>query len=131
MPGADGERNDARPILVVEDDESVRGALVTILHYEGFPVREAEDGAIALELLRDGLDPCLILLDMMMPRMDGWQFRAEQMRDPGLAAIPVVVISAQMQAMQLAGSPGVKDVLMKPVDFDHLLGLIRDHCCHL
>jgi CheY-like chemotaxis protein len=116
------------PILVVEDDESMRTAMVAILHHEGYPVAEADDGAVALGLLRDGLEPCLILLDLMMPGMDGWQFREAQMRDPGFASIPVVVISAQLQAKRLAGSPGIKDVLTKPVDFDQLLPLIREHC---
>jgi two-component system response regulator MprA len=116
------------PILIVEDDESVRDALVAILQQEGYPVGEAGDGAQALALLREGLNPCLILLDLMMPRMDGWQFRREQLKDSRLAPIPVVVLSASNQAKRLAETPGVVDVFMKPVDLDQLLHTIERYC---
>jgi CheY-like chemotaxis protein len=115
-------------ILVVEDDESVRDALVTVLQLEGYQVGEAMHGAEALAVLRNGFVPSLILLDLMMPVMDGWQFRREQMKDPRLAPIPVVVVSAHTRAEELAGSPGVADVLMKPVDFDRLLTVIQRFC---
>ncbi|PLS79555.1 MAG: response regulator, partial [Chloroflexi bacterium] len=82
-------------ILVVDDDSGIREALTDILEDEGYAVRSACDGQAALDLLRQQAEPpALVLLDLMMPRMNGWQFRSEQRRDPALANIPVVVISA-------------------------------------
>jgi CheY-like chemotaxis protein len=82
-------------VLLVEDDPDVRSTLADILSLEGFDVEATEDGDTALELLRAGRRPDVILLDLMMPRMNGWQFRASQETDPELARIPVVVLSAQ------------------------------------
>lgn len=82
-------------VLLIEDDADVRTTLADILELEGFQVEWCEDGATALERLRAGDRPDVILLDLMMPQMDGWQFRASQEADPKMAAIPVVVLSAQ------------------------------------
>src|SRR5215831_14973272 len=82
-------------ILIVEDDNDVRSALSELLEEEGFSVEGAHNGREALARLRGGtVHPAVILLDLMMPGMDGWDFRSEQMRDPELAAVPVVVVSA-------------------------------------
>jgi CheY-like chemotaxis protein len=110
-------------VLVVEDDEGIREALIDLLDTEGFEVRAAIHGADALGKLRDGSPPPdVILLDLMMPVMDGWAFRAEQKNDPAIAAIPVVVITASRQADVTALSP--KAFLKKPIDFDELLRVI-------
>src|SRR6059036_452018 len=91
------------PVLVVEDNAEVRRALVALLEGEGHRVAEAVDGVSALRLLRAGeVRPCLIVLDLMMPRMSGWDFRAEQSSDRRLASIPVVVVSADPLAPQAA-----------------------------
>jgi two-component system response regulator MprA len=82
-------------VLLIEDDADVRTTLADILELEGFQVAWCEDGAAAIERLRQGERPDVILLDLMMPQMDGWQFRATQEADPALAQIPVVVLSAQ------------------------------------
>src|SRR6266487_913073 len=89
------------PVLVIEDNSEVRQALVALLEAEGYHVAEAVDGVSALRLLRAGeVRPCLIVLDLMMPRMSGWDFRMEQSRDRRFAAIPVVVVSADPLASQ-------------------------------
>ena len=82
-------------VLIVDDDNDVRSALAELLEEEGFSVEGAPNGREALALLRGGtVHPAVILLDLMMPGMDGWDFRHEQMRDPKLAAVPVVIVSA-------------------------------------
>jgi CheY-like chemotaxis protein len=85
---------DERPtVLIVNDDRSL-AEVVGYLLEQSFAVRIADDGCEALQMLRDGFRPCCILLDLMMPAMSGFEFRAEQLRDPGLAEIPVIVFSA-------------------------------------
>ncbi len=82
-------------VMVVEDDALIRDAVIEILADEGIAAVGAHDGEDALAQLRaDGVPPDVIVLDLMMPVMNGWQFRAEQLRDPRLARIPVVVMSA-------------------------------------
>ncbi len=82
------------PVLVVEDEPDIRDLMVAILESEGYTVRAAADGAEALAQLQLGNPPCVILLDLMMPVMDGWTFCREKQKFPELAAIPVVVVSA-------------------------------------
>src|SRR3989442_6392997 len=91
----------AAPVLVIEDNTEVRQALVALLEAEGYGVVEAVDGVSALRLPRAGEGrPCLIVLDLMMPRMSGWDFRMEQRSDQRVAAIPVVVVPADPLAAQ-------------------------------
>ncbi len=118
----------AAPVLVVEDNTEVRQALVALLEAEGYHVAEAVDGVSALRLLRTGeVRPCLIVLDLMMPRMSGWDFRMEQSSDLRLAGIPVVVVSADPLASQ-AERMGAAAVLSKPADPEQFLELIGRHC---
>jgi CheY-like chemotaxis protein len=112
-------------ILVVDDDEDLRAILVQLLSTRGFGIEEAADGAQALATLRRGLRPALILLDLMMPRMDGWQFIAEQKDDPQLAHLPVLVMSASRLA-RLPVAP--ENYLAKPFDLEVLLSAIGRHC---
>ena len=115
-------------VLIIEDDEDVRGALAAVLEEEGYRVLEARHGEEALRTLR-GPDPvCLILLDLFMPTMNGWAFRDEQRRDPRLSAIPVIVLSADGAAVKSAESMGVVGYMVKPVDFDRLLKLVALYC---
>jgi CheY-like chemotaxis protein len=114
-----------KTILVVEDDCDVRDALIELLEYRGYLVVGAANGREALDRLRSSTRPALILLDLMMPVMDGWQFRAEQLRDPSLAPIPVVVISADGNVPQKAAAIGVASYLQKPVEADALLSAIE------
>jgi len=83
-----------RPVLLIDDNEDVRVAMKTLLELEGYHVVEATEGDDALMQLREGLDPCVILLDMLMPGKDGLQFRAEQLADPEFATIPTIAYSA-------------------------------------
>jgi CheY-like chemotaxis protein len=118
-----------RRVLVVEDDADLRGALAAVLEVEGYVVVEAAHGAQALEQLRAAASTfCMILLDLFMPTMNGWAFRAEQMKDPDLAAIPVVVVSADATAATKARALGVVDYMTKPIDFDRLLSVVERHC---
>jgi CheY-like chemotaxis protein len=119
------EGQGSKTILVVEDDTATRDALAMILSAQGFTVVGAANGQEALSVLRGESQPDLILLDLMMPIMDGWQFRREQARDPGLFAIPVVVLSADGNVQQKAASLRAADYLQKPVDVDSLLEVIQ------
>lgn len=86
--------NDAPIILIVEDDRDIRDVLAEILAEEGYQVLAAEDGAEGLRRLAEGPTPDLILLDLMMPRMDGYQFREEQRKNPEWSPIPLVLLTA-------------------------------------
>jgi len=113
-----------RPILLVEDDFDVRDALVEILESEGRQVVGAGNGREALDQMRMGPSPCVILLDLMMPVMDGWQFRTEQLKDPTLAIIPVVLMSADARVDQEAATLGAATYLRKPLEIDNLLEVV-------
>ena len=112
-------------ILIVEDDDDIREALSQILELEGYTVREAANGREALDISSREPLPSLILLDLMMPVMDGWQFRSEQMKDPCLAKVPVVVISADAGVHEKVASFGAASVLPKPISLDRLLRAIE------
>ena len=115
-------------ILIVEDDDDVREALAAVLETHGYSTVTAEDGRQAMEHLRSAGGFCLILLDLFMPVMNGWAFRREQMQDPELANIPVLVISADSAAAKRAVTPGVVAAMTKPVEFDRLLQIVGQHC---
>lgn len=117
-----------KTILLIEDDEANREALSDFLRDEGYAVIGAENGARALALLREGAAPALILLDLMMPVMNAWGFRAEQQRDPALAGIPVILFSAGHRVEEEAGRFGAVAVLRKPPDLDELLAHVARHC---
>ena len=116
-----------RPLLVVDDDAAIREIIQAVLEAEGYAVVTAAEGAEALALLRAGLRPGLILLDLRMPGMDGRAFRAVQAVDPDLATIPVVILSGDGDAAGVCRSLGLK-LLMKPVQLDRLLDLVASHC---
>jgi CheY-like chemotaxis protein len=117
-----------KSILVVEDDAATRDAVALVLEDEGYAVTGVANGQEALLHLRRTPPPNLILLDLMMPVMNGWEFRKQQTRDPALQAIPVVVISADRAVPQKAAALGAKDYLMKPIDLDKLLEAVQ-RCC--
>jgi CheY-like chemotaxis protein len=114
-------------VLVIDDDREVRESLRTLLQLDGHKVKTARDGQDALKQLRGGLRPSIILLDLMMPAMDGQHFRAEQLRDPEFAHIPVVVLSGHYDPQQNAASLGAVASLRKPADIDTVLQLIEAH----
>jgi len=106
-------------LLLVEDDTSIRLALTDMLEDEGFAVTTAINGREALDDLRQGPPPDVILLDLMMPVMDGWEFRVEQRSDPILAGIPLLAMSADLSAK--ARAIAADAYVRKPIDFPDLL----------
>jgi len=112
-----------RPILVVEDDRDTSRAVVRLLHLRGYKTVVVRDGDDALAYLRGGGLACLILLDLSLPRMSGEQFYAEQMKDPKLASIPVVVFTATKGRL-----PDVAAHLRKGEDPNVVLGVIAEAC---
>jgi CheY-like chemotaxis protein len=114
-----------RSILVVEDDATTREALALALEADGYQTARAANGRDALDLLRQGPAPDLIVLDLMMPVLDGWQFRLRQRADAVLAAIPVVVVSADGDLPRRADSLGAAAVLEKPVEPGRLVDAVR------
>lgn len=115
-------------ILVVEDSVDFQLLLKTLFMSEGYEVGYASNGKEALGLLRSLADlPDLILLDLMMPVMDGVEFRKQQLLDPRLAAIPIVLMTAHGDA-QLSQNIGAKGYLRKPMDLDALLEAIKINC---
>ena len=111
-------------ILLIDDDAGFRDAVTRLLEANGYTAIAAGDGQQALRLLRSGRAPALILLDLRMPVMDGPAFRGEQLRDPGLRSIPVLVLSADRTP---AGDQRFRGVgsCAKPVDPDDLLRAVR------
>ncbi|MCU1280778.1 MAG: Response regulator receiver protein [bacterium] len=118
-----------RLVFVVDDDTAIRESLADLLIEEGYKVVTAQNGQDALDKLRlaaPGM-PCVILLDLMMPVMTGSQFYAEQQKDPALASIPVVVISADGNVGARSRAFG-GDYLTKPVRIETVLGAVERHC---
>lgn len=115
----------SKRVLVVEDDCVARTLLGTILEEAGYTVVTAANGREALDLLRAGERPCVILLDLKMPVMSGWEFREEQRHDPAVAAIPVVVLSADGDLDEVCAALGAAACFSKPIDPDDLLTKIR------
>lgn len=116
-------------ILLVEDDVAISEAFTQILEDEGYVVASAANGQEALDYLRNGGErPHVILLDLMMPVLNGYGFRAAQLADPALADIPVVVVSADRGARLAAGELQVEHVLPKPVDIGRLLDTVAALC---
>jgi CheY-like chemotaxis protein len=107
-------------VLLIEDDATIRHVVVEALHDEGFVVREASDGLAALAVL-EHWRPSLIVLDLMMPGMDGHQFRAEQRRRGLAPEIPVILLSASRSAREAASVLGAVAVVAKPFDLVDLM----------
>lgn len=112
-------------ILVVEDDDDIRNALVDLLESEGYIAYPATNGKEALDTLASTAKPCLVLLDMMMPIMNGRQFLDVVMRDAKLAPIPVLIVSAIADKSNTEGSVGF---LKKPIDIDVILKVVSQYC---
>jgi CheY-like chemotaxis protein len=109
-------------VLVVDDERDIRDAVTELLTEEGYEVFGAGDGAEALSKAR-ALHPSVVLLDLMMPGMSGWEFCAQRKGDPELARIPVIVLSA------IGGVTGLGEVgyLQKPFELDDLLDALKEH----
>jgi DNA-binding response OmpR family regulator len=107
-------------VLIVEDERDIRESVAEALTDEGYEVVGAADGAEALEKMHQ-CHPALVLLDLMMPRMNGWQFRIAQRNDPESAGIPVIVLSALGRVSDIEAA----DFLQKPFDLERLLSAVR------
>jgi CheY-like chemotaxis protein len=120
-------------ILIVEDDFQTREMLATLLSAAGFHAVAAEDGLEALHLLRAVRHrapdvPCLILLDLKMPRLGGPEFRRAQLGDPTVASVPIAVMSAASDIEQRAQALGAVATVSKPIDLDLLIDVVRRYC---
>lgn len=115
----------ARPILVVDDDDDIRDVVAMAIESLGYTVASAADGVEALEVLSKGLEPSMILLDMMMPRMDGEGFLAAMRNDPALVKTPIVLLSGHAEARQKAVSLGAHGCLIKPIELDELVATVE------
>lgn len=113
-------------ILVVEDDRALRESLCEALEMEGYTAVCVENGQAALKYLAAGARPCMILLDLMMPVMDGWTFRQEMLKHQSWAAIPVIVMTAATQ--ERAAAIASQAILYKPLHMSQVVHLVQEHC---
>ena len=124
---------DDRPqILIVEDDKDVRDSVAALLDALGFETRAAGDGREALQLLRATVPrPCLVLLDLAMPVMNGEEFLRHQAADAALADIPVILVSANTDLVEKAASLNVAGALHKPVSLGALDATLARYCARI
>lgn len=116
-------------ILIIDDDPHIRDMLTELLEDEGYTVTSVSNGQEAIAYLQySGQPPCVILLDLMMPVMNGWQFRNVQQQDPSLASIPVVVLSAVEDIQKETAAIGADALIAKPVNLDALLETVGNYC---
>lgn len=114
-----------KQILVIEDDRDIRESIVELLEYEQFDVISAVNGQEGLALLRSGAKPNLILLDLMMPVMDGFQFRKEQSNSPEFSNIPVIIMTADGHVEAKKDLVGAVNFIRKPLSIDSALEVIN------
>ena len=116
-------------VMIVEDDAETASGLAEMLELLGYRSEVAGNGNVALTRLRESPSKyCLVLLDIMMPVMDGWDFLTAQRADEALAKIPVVVVTAAVDASAKATDTGAVAVLPKPVDTVKLGTTVRQYC---
>lgn len=117
----------SQALLIVEDDDEIRELLAEMLADSGFTVATARNGKEGLDRLRSGPRPKVVILDLMMPVMDGWQLRAAMLADPDLAAIPVIVVSGAADMQDDGAALAASRILTKPVKWPVLLESVRAH----
>ena len=116
-------------ILIIDDDQDIRESVGDCLIDSGYSVAFASNGQEGLEyLLENTSRPCFVLLDLMMPVMDGMSFRKEQLKTPGLSEVPVVLFSADPQLHKKAGPFGFQSSIKKPIDLNELLTIAEKYC---
>lgn len=116
-----------KQILVVEDDTSIRELLVELLESEGYVVSSAVNGLEGIKYLQSQQTPDLILIDLMMPVMDGYSFRSEQLKNSKWASIPTVVMSAEANAKEKMKNFNITAFLSKPVELDTILKTVAQY----
>ena len=116
------------PVMVVDDDPNVLEVVQRLFESSGYTVVTAVNGDKAMRRLQSGPLPCVILLDLDMPVKDGFSFRREQLADPDLAAIPVIILSSRHDAPQIAASLQAAACFAKSQDIEALLPLVAHHC---
>jgi two-component system chemotaxis response regulator CheY len=122
------EDRSAKTILIVDDNPNWREVMSLILSAEGYRVVTATNGQEGLHYLRTSPAPNLIILDMKMPVMDGWQFQQQRMKDPALAGIPLFIVSGSVSGAELSATFGVAEYAQKPVDIEQFLNTVRRYC---
>jgi CheY-like chemotaxis protein len=115
-------------VLILDDDDGPRDNLARLIRTEGYAVDTARNGQEALEKLRGGALPCIILTDLQMPEMDGFEFRDVQLADPNFQHIPVVLYSAAPSLSDYAELLNAAAFVRKPTELERLMALIRKHC---
>lgn len=110
-------------VMIVDDEPDIRESLQEFFEDEGFAVSTAANGAEALELLEKGPLPCVVILDLMMPILDGNEVYARMQRDPRLSSVPVIVSTSDPSR-----APSGVLIMRKPIDLNRLLGTVRHHC---
>jgi len=115
-------------VLVVDDDDAIRETLRAILEEEGYPVVTARDGQQALAHLTSTPPPGLCILDLVMPVMNGWELCAELARQPALARVPVLLVSASSHLEPPPAGLATVHLVRKPISFDRLLELVERYC---
>lgn len=121
-----GPGQEENRVFLIEDDQDIRSSIIEVLEDEGIPIDWATNGEEAMQkLLAAKSKPSLILLDLRLPVKDGFQFRSEQLSNPQLADIPVVVISADGRLEEKTESLGISGLLRKPVDIEQLVNTVR------
>ncbi len=119
----------SKKILIIEDDRDIRRLLKRLFEAYGYAVDQAENGQVALEILRSNPElPAVIILDLMMPVMDGFQFREEQLKIASVAGIPVVILTADGCIDEKRVKVGAHAALRKPADAEVLMGVVKRFC---
>jgi len=124
----DGARRGPGRVLVVDDDEGVRSVMIRQLTHAGFDVVAAQSAADGLKILREDDSIRIVLLDMIMPAMDGWGFREAQLAEPALASIPAIVLTGAPLPTLVHAQLQAADYLLKPVGRDHLISVVSNYC---
>jgi CheY-like chemotaxis protein len=115
-------------VLVVDDFSDTRDAIVSMLQTKGFDAVGAASGPIALDLLQAGMRPCVVLLDVRMPEMDGWEVWERMKAHEDVAATPVVILSADRADDERARKVGIREFLRKPIDGRRLVQAVERYC---
>jgi CheY-like chemotaxis protein len=115
-------------VLIVEDDTDLRESLADLLQDEGYRVAGAANGEEALQYLRTSPPPCIVLLDLMMPVMNGWELREHMQQDPLLSSIPVAIVTGVRNTEDRIAALNPVGYFQKPVDINALLATVATYC---